>query len=38
MRKREHFGLCYVSINGIASIGGYPTMEGAISALDPFQR
>ena len=40
MRKREHFGLCRISFtrNGVTvpGMGGYPTMQGAIEALDPF--
>jgi hypothetical protein len=38
--KREHWGACMVRvITGALSSGGpYPTMEGAIDALDPFQR
>jgi hypothetical protein len=30
--KREHFGMCRVNDSV-----GYPTMEGAIDALDKFQ-
>jgi hypothetical protein len=34
--KREHFGSCDVFHFDLWG-GSYPTMEGAISALDPFQ-
>lgn len=34
--KREHWGVCWVLWDGIKG-GPYPTMEGAIEALDPFQ-
>lgn len=37
-RKREHWGSCRVEVSrrGFYSSGPYPTMEGAIEALDPF--
>lgn len=40
--KREHFGPCKVSQTYVARERDYPgwpypTMEGAIEALDPFQ-
>ncbi len=39
--RREHFGLCRITIledgETYHGIGGYPTMWGAIRALDPFQ-
>lgn len=38
---REHFGACNVLTRDnerpILWTGSYPTMEGAINALDPFQ-
>ena len=41
--KREHFGACNVLVRkanrplGFQWSGSYPTMEGAIDELDPFQ-
>jgi hypothetical protein len=39
--KREHFGSCSVHTRPVGGIstwrGCYPTLEGAIETLDPFQ-